>query len=60
MDFQTEALRIIRYGIGPVVTFLVAKGVLPAELQGPTTEFLSIAAGSAVPYIWSVFRDKKK
>ena len=60
MDFQTEVLRVVRYGIGPVVGFLVGKGFLPADLQGPLTDFLSVAAGSAVPYIWSVFRDKKK
>ena len=60
MDFQTEALRMVRYGIGPVVGFLVGKGILPADLQGPLVDFLSVAAGSAVPFIWSVFRDKKK
>ena len=60
MDFQAEALRIVRYGIGPTVGFLVGKGLIPAELQGPVVEFLSVAVGYTIPYIWSVMRDKKK
>lgn len=60
MDFQTEALRLVRYGIGPAVGFLVGKGLIPADLQGPLVDFLSVSAGTLVPLAWSVIRDKKK
>ena len=56
---MTEIYRLIRHGFAPLVAWAVAKGWLPEYAQADVLEFIVLALGFGVPYLFSLWRDQK-
>jgi hypothetical protein len=51
-----ELGRMLRYVIGPAVTWLVVSGYMPEAMQGQVTESVVQVLAFVVPWLWSRWR----
>jgi len=57
---RTEAARLLRHAITPLVAIAVAEGWIPAAAQDRVVEAAVIVASFAVVYVWSLRNERRR